>query len=86
MRKLSLYLCLFLASNAHAAFEDVGVGARAPGMADAFVAVADDANALFYNPAGLGQLKDGQLYANYGQPFSGTNNDNSTTSCSTACR
>jgi hypothetical protein len=31
-----------------------GVGERAQGMAGAFVAVADDASAVFWNPAGLG--------------------------------
>ena len=36
-----------------AALFDVGMGARALGMGGAFVAVADDANAIYYNPAGL---------------------------------
>ena len=35
----------------------VGSGARAAGMADAFVAVADDATAASWNPAGLVQLE-----------------------------
>lgn len=35
----------------------VGSGARAAGMADAFVAVADDATAASWNPAGLIQLE-----------------------------
>ena len=33
-------------------------GLRPLGMGNAFVAVADDYNALFYNPAGLARLKD----------------------------
>ncbi len=35
----------------------VGVGARAMGMGDAFVAVADDATALYWNAAGLADNK-----------------------------
>ena len=31
-----------------------GIGARAEGMGGAFVAVADDATAVYWNPAGLG--------------------------------
>lgn len=36
----------------------VGSGARAAGMADAFVAIADDATAASWNPAGLVQLEE----------------------------
>jgi len=35
----------------------IGAGARAAGMADAFVAIADDATAASWNPAGLAQLE-----------------------------
>ncbi len=40
----------------------MGVGARAIGMAGAFTAVADDATAFFWNPAGLTQIEDHQLF------------------------
>ncbi len=39
------------------AFQQLGLGARALGMGGAFVAVADDATAGFWNPAGLVQIK-----------------------------
>ena len=39
----------------------VGAGARAAGMADAFVAIADDATAASWNPAGLVQLERPEL-------------------------
>lgn len=40
-----------------------GMGARAMGMGTAFVAVADDASAMFYNPAGLTQIGWGSVSA-----------------------
>ncbi len=39
----------------------VGAGARAAGMANAFVAIADDATAASWNPAGLVQLERPEL-------------------------
>jgi hypothetical protein len=44
-----------------AAFLKIGVGARASSMGGAFVAVADDASAGYWNAAGLTQLKGTQL-------------------------
>lgn len=38
------------------------VGAKATGMGGAFVAIADDLSALYYNPAGLGQVKRSEIY------------------------
>ena len=40
----------------------LGVGARAMAMGGAFSAVADDANAVYWNPAGLTQLDRHQLF------------------------
>jgi hypothetical protein len=40
-----------------AEFLKIGVGARALGMGGAFVSVADDASAAYWNPAGLVQLE-----------------------------
>ena len=45
----------------------LGAGARANGMGDAFVAVADDATAIFWNPAGLFLLD--QPEASFGFQF-----------------
>ncbi|MFC2083104.1 hypothetical protein ACFLSG_03600, partial [Candidatus Bipolaricaulota bacterium] len=38
-----------------------GIGARAMAMGGAFTALADDATAAFWNPAGLAQLDDTRL-------------------------
>jgi hypothetical protein len=38
---------------------------RSAGMGGSFVGVADDAGALFWNPAGLGQVPRGELALSY---------------------
>lgn len=45
-----------------AQFLKIGVGARATGMGESFVAVANDPSALFWNPAGLTQYDNNQVY------------------------
>jgi len=42
-------------------FLKIGVGGRATAMGDAFVAIADDASALFWNPAGLVFAKQNEV-------------------------
>jgi hypothetical protein len=37
-------------------FLKIGIGARATGMGSSFVAVADDASAVYWNPAGISRL------------------------------
>ncbi|MBI4347899.1 MAG: tetratricopeptide repeat protein [Elusimicrobia bacterium] len=65
------------AHTAHAAFEELGAGARAPGMGDAFVALADDVYAIHYNPAGLGLLTRPEMGASYTKLVTGlTDNSN----------
>lgn len=53
------------ATGARAAFDSLGAGARAPGMGNAFTAVADDLYAVYYNPSGLAQVERPQLSAAY---------------------
>jgi hypothetical protein len=59
---IALTLVLALGANSYAGvstaavlFLRIAAGARAAGMGEAFVAVADDATATHWNPAGLGQ-------------------------------
>ena len=46
------------------AFRNLHQGTAATGQGDAFAAQADDPSALFYNPAGMSQLKGIQFYVN----------------------
>ena len=59
------------AGTAGAQFLKLGAGARAGGKADSFAAVADDASAAYYNPAGLTQLKGVQLSGAHTSLFQG---------------
>lgn len=76
-RVLSTVLMLLWASNACATqifekvgtvgaqFLKIGVGARAAAMGEAFVPVADDATALFWNPAGISWIDQNQISLNH---------------------
>lgn len=50
-----------------AAYLKLGVGARALGMGGAFTAVADDATALFWNPAGVARLQKQEVTGMHAQ-------------------
>lgn len=43
--------------------EKTGIGARAIGLGGAYIGVADDYSAIYWNPAGLGQLKNDEFFA-----------------------
>ncbi|MBN1385011.1 MAG: PorV/PorQ family protein [Elusimicrobia bacterium] len=49
---LSSVICLY-----GAAFDPIAIGARSRGMGGAFTSVADDASAIYWNPAGLSYIK-----------------------------
>jgi len=46
-------------------FLDIGVGGRALAMGEAYAAVANDASAIFWNPAGMANIKSGDFFAGY---------------------
>lgn len=69
MRITQLALLLALAAPARAAetaaFLKIGVGARAVSLGGAYTAVADDANAISWNPAGLSLVRKKELGATH---------------------
>lgn len=46
-------------------FLDIGVGARGLAMGEAYCAVANDASAIYWNPSGIANIKDGDFFAGY---------------------
>lgn len=53
----SLIILVILPQFLAAQFENTDIGARASAMNGAFTSVSDNTYAVFYNPAGLGQMK-----------------------------
>ncbi len=56
-----------------ASFLTVGQGARAAGMGSAFVAIADDASAMYWNVAGIARLENRNFMVDHTQWFAGLN-------------
>src|ERR1035438_3781461 len=52
-----------------AEFLKIGPGARPVGMGEAFTGVADDIHAIYWNPAGLGTLKNAEITGMHMQYF-----------------
>jgi len=64
-------------AEAVANIQNLGAGARSAALGNAFVAVADDGDAVFANPAGLGQVSGRQVaYTNVSLLYSGIDGDN----------
>ena len=69
-------LALAVSSEAVVNIQSVGAGARAQALGNSYVAVANDADAIFENPAGLGQLENKSLaYTNVSLFFGGIEGD-----------
>ena len=80
MKRLTLVVLLVLASRGSraaetASFLNIGVGARSLGMGGAYTALADDANALYWNPAGLSKLEKREFTASHAELFESTRLD-----------
>ncbi len=64
------------AGSASNLFLRSGVSARVSGLGETFTAIADDENALYYNPAGLANIKKGSIGLNHTQWFEDIRLDN----------
>ena len=72
-----LSLIMALSSGAVVNIQNIGAGARSAALGNSFVAVADNPDAVFANPAGLGLIETRQLsYTNVSLLFSGIDDDN----------
>ena len=75
----SLFVILFLSSPAlgaeTASFLDIGAGARAQGMGGAYTALADEADAIYWNPAGLARIEKRQVSLSHAELGNGNRHD-----------
>lgn len=80
LRALAAMVCAATSLSAFGAgFSIFEQGAKASGMAGAYVATADDPSAIFYNPAGLAQQRElsvlaGATFINFSNEFTGDPN------------
>lgn len=56
-------------------FLKIGVGARAIGMGGAYVSLANDASAMFWNPAGIALISGGEAFFNHSEWIADMNFD-----------
>ena len=61
----TLLILLFFFSQAFGQYDQLFVGSRPLSMGGAFIAVADDANAITWNPAGLPGLRRTEFTSTY---------------------
>ena len=67
--RLFILLLLLIRFSTAGVFDDRYPSVRATGMSNAYVAVANDVWAAYYNPAGLAQLKNYEAGFTYQKPF-----------------
>src|SRR3989344_3600253 len=62
-------------SSSGASFLKLGVGARALGLSSAYTAIANDVTSLYWNPAGLSNLRKKELSAMHAELFADSKYD-----------
>jgi len=62
---ISTLFLIILTAGLGFSYDNLGTSAKAVGMGNAFVAIADDPSGVFYNPAGLARLKGVQFSVMY---------------------
>lgn len=63
------------AGTTAAAFLDIGVGPRAEALGGAYTALAGDATALYWNPAGLAHMQTGEVVSAHAEWLADINHD-----------
>ena len=69
--RIAIALCICLSCHSAWGQEEravdnfAGVGVRAMGMGGAFAGVADDFTAIYWNPAGLAQIRQSEVYVGF---------------------
>lgn len=58
-------MILIFSTSLFSAFDGPQVGARAVALSGAFCAISDNVTGIYYNPGGLGQLDNNQLFASF---------------------
>lgn len=73
---ISVFICVFyLCSSVFPSFDEFSPGVRPAALGGAFTAISDDANAVFYNPAGLYRVEKNEFLASYGRLYFGLDDD-----------
>lgn len=76
MKKLVILFLVFISSSALAGgFENLGVHSRIIGLGGAYIGVGDASYTVFYNPAGLINVKRFEISSTYNQLFTGLDED-----------
>jgi len=57
IKKFIIFVLLLWPGISNAAFEDIGLGARAAGMGNAFTGMGKDIGSIVFNPAGVGGVR-----------------------------